>query len=117
MSSIMSNNEVHRLFSLAFGKEWIRAGLLERSDDELKQIDSLAEDNASAAISQIAALGQILGEFDASNEVDVRSIGWAIAHLAEYASVTQFIASAARNTRDPRLREVHAQMVQCIEIE
>lgn len=112
MSSIMSNNEVHRLFSLAFGKEWIRAGLLARSEDELKQVDALADDNASSAINQIAALGQLLGESSASKEMDVSSIGWAIAHLAEYASLTSFIAGAAREMLDPQVRRVHAQVVQ-----
>lgn len=115
MSSIMSNNEVHRLFSLAFGKEWIRAGLLARSEDELKQVDALADDNASSAINQIAALGQLLGESNAPNEVDVRSIGWAIAHLAEFASVAQFIGATARSMLNSQLREIHAQLVQCTE--
>ena len=101
--SILIGNEVDRLFSLAFGEQWITAGLLARTSEELKQVDLLASDNVDSALHQIAAIGNILGS-GKRDEVDAAQLGWAVASLAEFANITNFIAQTAQSLQDPEMR-------------
>jgi len=91
------DNEVERLIHAAFGKDWIKTGLGALSPEQLEYASTLAGSCAETMVPQVAALGRLLGNLDRSTieERDIRAIGWAIAHLAEYADTCRLIETMA----------------------
>lgn len=108
--SIQTDNEVDRLFSLALGDDWIRAALLARTSEELSDVESLACDNVDNALHQIAAIGNTLGA-EQVEKAQVSRLGWAVAHLAEYANVVNVMAGMAREMKDPEIRALNETVV------
>jgi hypothetical protein len=111
--SVTTSNETERLFSLALGEHWVRAGLLARTDDELKAVGVLASDHVGNALNQLESIGRAMGAGDAA-DLDVNLLGWAITNLAEYASVCLYMAEEAVAMRDPKIRDVTRRVVQDI---
>lgn len=109
--SIQTDNEMDRLFSIALGANWIKAALLARTSEELETVESLASSHVENALHQIAAIGNTLGA-EQVEKAHVSRLGWAAAHLAEYASVMDTMAALAREMQDPEIRALHETVVE-----
>lgn len=108
--SAVNVNEMDRLFSSAFGEQWIAAGMAHRTKQELASAVNLADDNATQALEQLQALGRALAHVDVRKDLasgDVNRLGFLVASVAEHAGMCLQIASTAREMQEPDLRRLH----------
>jgi hypothetical protein len=102
--SITTDNEMSRLFSTAFGEDWMRAGLTVRSKAELESIQKIASDHVSQALNQIEAIGRTMGAADAET-LDANSLGWTLKSIAENANVCNELKDLAECLQSNKYRE------------
>jgi len=104
-------SEVERLIQTALGRDWLKSGMGTLSPEQLDDANSLCADNAEVFVRQIGALGRVLGNMDTTTleDRDVRSIGWTISHLAEFAECCQLMATMAEQLKTPKGRAWHLE--------
>ncbi|KGM54662.1 hypothetical protein N800_06690 [Lysobacter daejeonensis GH1-9] len=102
--SITAHNETARLFEMAFGADWPTRCMGERSRQELEGIAFLARNHVSDTLAQIGALGRALANAD-RGEVDLTTLGFLVASVAEQGNMYNELASAANGLQLATVRE------------